>query len=305
MSSCSRVRADSSTGSSRVTSLNTLHTDVCKHEDGVYAMKVSHIPSRRLNRSSYLLEVEFLEHADADLVVQADFHLKLLHPKFSDPWWKQTQIFSVQQLSAWLVFHLTSVGCLQAFKECSHRNTSSFLSPLSRCLCLCSWALSQARNFMSGTDETSESSSGQTLCITCYHDLQLSQGGLRGVSQENVDISHHALLLFHAAVSPPLLVQDDERTLWKHRIKKSIFKRNSFSLRNGRSVVVQRCWLVCRNNNSSSEHFRGLKMLNVLQADDPSLSLSSLQLLCMSYSCSRVSGSDAVSCWSSALFIHS
>lgn len=74
---------------------------------------------------------------------------------------------------------------------------------------------------MSGTDETSESSSGQTPRVTCYHDLQLSQGGLRGVSQEKVDISHHALLLLHTAVSPPLLVQDDERTLWKHGVKKT------------------------------------------------------------------------------------
>lgn len=201
------------------------HRRLQTHEGGVYCgMESSDIPSRRLNRSSYLLEVEFLEHADADLVVQADFHLKPFHPEFSDPWWKQTLIFSVeQQLSAWLVFHLTLLPgtTSRMFRACAHRNTSSSLSPLSRCLCLCSWALLQARNFVSGTDETSESYSGQTLSITCYHDLQLSQGRLRGVSQENVDISHHALLLFHTAVSPPMLVQDDERTLWKHGIKKT------------------------------------------------------------------------------------
>lgn len=33
---------------------------------------------------SYLLEVEFLEHGDADLVVQANFDLKLFHSKFVD-----------------------------------------------------------------------------------------------------------------------------------------------------------------------------------------------------------------------------
>lgn len=37
----------------------------------------------------YLLEVEFLEHGDADLVVQANFCLKLFHPKFGDPWWRE------------------------------------------------------------------------------------------------------------------------------------------------------------------------------------------------------------------------
>lgn len=35
-------------------------------------------------RSYYLLEVEFLEHGDADLVVQANFHLELFDPKFGD-----------------------------------------------------------------------------------------------------------------------------------------------------------------------------------------------------------------------------
>lgn len=58
------------------------------------------------------------------------------------------------------------------------------------------------------------------LGVTCYHDLQLSQGRVWGVSQEQVDISHHALLIFYTAVRPSLLVQDDERALWKDRIKK-------------------------------------------------------------------------------------
>lgn len=38
--------------------------------------------------SCYLLEVKFLEHGDADLVVQSNFCLKLFHPKFCDSWRK-------------------------------------------------------------------------------------------------------------------------------------------------------------------------------------------------------------------------
>lgn len=64
----------------------------------------------------------------------------------------------------------------------------------------------------------------KTLGVTCYHDLQLSQGGVCGVSQEDVDISHHALLLFYTRVSPPLLVQDDERALWKQNFSFSLSK---------------------------------------------------------------------------------
>lgn len=37
----------------------------------------------------YLLKVEFLEHGNADLVVQANFYLKLFDPKFGDPLWKE------------------------------------------------------------------------------------------------------------------------------------------------------------------------------------------------------------------------
>lgn len=52
------------------------------------------------------------------------------------------------------------------------------------------------------------------LAVTCYHDLQLGQGGVRGVSQEDVDIPHHAqLFFFYTGVHPPLLVQDDEGAL--------------------------------------------------------------------------------------------
>lgn len=32
----------------------------------------------------HLLEMQFLEHGDADLVVQPNFHLELFHPKFGD-----------------------------------------------------------------------------------------------------------------------------------------------------------------------------------------------------------------------------
>lgn len=48
---------------------------------------------------------------------------------------------------------------------------------------------------------------------TCDHDLQLSQGRLCGVDQEDVYISHHALFLVYAGVGPPLLIQDDEGAL--------------------------------------------------------------------------------------------
>lgn len=51
--------------------------------------------------------------------------------------------------------------------------------------------------------------------ITCDHDLQLRQGVVAGVSQENVDVSQHALLLLHDIVGPPLLVQDDEGAFWE------------------------------------------------------------------------------------------
>lgn len=40
--------------------------------------------------SYYLLEVEFLEHGDADLVVQPNLCLKPFDPKFGDSWWKRT-----------------------------------------------------------------------------------------------------------------------------------------------------------------------------------------------------------------------
>lgn len=49
--------------------------------------------------------------------------------------------------------------------------------------------------------------------MTCDHDLQLSQGRLREVGQEDVHVSHHALLLVYAGVGPPLLIQDDEGAL--------------------------------------------------------------------------------------------
>lgn len=42
-----------------------------------------------------------------------------------------------------------------------------------------------------------------------------------GVSQENVDVSQHALLLLGDAVSPPLLVQDDEGAFWEQEVGKS------------------------------------------------------------------------------------
>lgn len=42
--------------------------------------------------ASYLRKVELLEHGDADLVVQSDFHLKLFDPQFADGW-KKTKTF--------------------------------------------------------------------------------------------------------------------------------------------------------------------------------------------------------------------
>lgn len=48
--------------------------------------------------SYYLLEVEFLEHGDADLVVQPDFCLKLSDPKFGDSWWNNTLITTIHKL---------------------------------------------------------------------------------------------------------------------------------------------------------------------------------------------------------------
>lgn len=42
-----------------------------------------------------------------------------------------------------------------------------------------------------------------------------------GVSQENVDVSQHALLLLDDAVHPPLLVQDDEGAFWEQEVGKS------------------------------------------------------------------------------------
>lgn len=53
------------------------------------------------------------------------------------------------------------------------------------------------------------------LDITCDHDLQLRQGLVVGVSQENVDISQHALLLIDDPVGPLLLIQDDEGAFWE------------------------------------------------------------------------------------------
>lgn len=52
------------------------------------------------------------------------------------------------------------------------------------------------------------------MSFTCYHDLQLSQGHVRRVSQKDVDISHHALLLVCTGVRPLLFVQNDECALW-------------------------------------------------------------------------------------------
>lgn len=53
------------------------------------------------------------------------------------------------------------------------------------------------------------------MCITCYHDLQLCQEWIGGVGQEDVDISHHALLLIDTWVHPALLVQDNKCAFWK------------------------------------------------------------------------------------------
>lgn len=53
----------------------------------------------------------------------------------------------------------------------------------------------------------------ETAIMTCDHDLQLSQGRLCGVGQEDVHVSHHALVLVYAGVGPPLLIQDDEGAL--------------------------------------------------------------------------------------------
>lgn len=57
--------------------------------------------------------------------------------------------------------------------------------------------------------------------ITCDHDLQLRQGLVCGVSQEDVDVSQHALLLLDDAVGPPLLIQDDEGAFWEQEVGKS------------------------------------------------------------------------------------
>lgn len=55
--------------------------------------------SHNENMSSYyLLEVEFLEHGDADLVVQPDFHFKLFDPKFGGSWWNNTLITTIHKL---------------------------------------------------------------------------------------------------------------------------------------------------------------------------------------------------------------
>lgn len=154
--------------------------------------------------------------------------------------------------------------------EAAHRSTSSFGSPPSRCLCLCSSPLLSDRTFEHTKKRQRWERFSYWTWVTCDHDLQLSQGGVRGVSQEDVNISHHAGLLIHTGVGPLLLVQDDECAL-------------------------------CGNNSILTAADLEMFGYQVYSA----LSWSSLQLLCMSYSCSRVSGSEAVSCCSSGDFIHS
>jgi len=56
-------------------------------------------------------------------------------------------------------------------------------------------------------------------CVTGDHNLQLGQGEVAGVGQEDVDVAHHALLLLHPGVRPQLLVQDDEGALWKSEME--------------------------------------------------------------------------------------
>lgn len=62
-------------------------------------------------------------------------------------------------------------------------------------------------------------------CVTGDHDLQLGQGEVAGVGQEDVDVAHHALLLLHPGVRPQLLVQDDEGALWKSEMEISFNSR--------------------------------------------------------------------------------
>jgi len=69
----------------------------------------------------------------------------------------------------------------------------------------------------------------QSKCIkntatftTCNHNLQFSQGRITWVSEENVDISHHALLLRYTRICPFLLIQNDEGALCEE--KKKLFE---------------------------------------------------------------------------------
>lgn len=89
---------------------------------------------------------------------------------------------------------------------------------------------------------------------TCYHDLQLSQRRVCWISQEDVDISHHALLLLHTGVSPLLLVQNYERALWKGNIKTHKHNENAFL-----GIAFLSCLLTaphCRHLHSSSSACR-------------------------------------------------
>lgn len=50
--------------------------------------------------------------------------------------------------------------------------------------------------------------------LTCYHDLQLSQGRVCRVGEEDVYVSNHRFLLLFTWFRKALLVQDDKRALW-------------------------------------------------------------------------------------------
>lgn len=40
--------------------------------------------SLKVEKAFYLVEVEFLEHVDADVIFQTNFHLELFDPEFGD-----------------------------------------------------------------------------------------------------------------------------------------------------------------------------------------------------------------------------
>lgn len=60
--------------------------------------------------------------------------------------------------------------------------------------------------------------------LTCNHNFNLAQGRILSISEEEIHIPHHAVLIRTCLPGPPLCVQHNEGALWGKQKRSSIFR---------------------------------------------------------------------------------